>query len=50
MVDYKGKSYPIAAVAGREPVILVDGKRVRLHSGQSYEPRLASGYGHGFIR
>jgi hypothetical protein len=50
MVDYKGKSYPVTAVAGEVPEIEVDGKKVRLHANQSYQPHLAAGYGRGFIR
>jgi hypothetical protein len=50
VVDYNGKSYPVTAVAGAEPEIEVEGKRVRLHSNQTYMPRLAAGYGRGFIQ
>jgi len=50
MVNYNGKSYPVTAVAGEVPEIEVDGKLVRLHSSQTYEPRLAGGYGRGSLQ
>jgi hypothetical protein len=50
MVDYQGKSYPITAVAGEVPEIMVDGKLVHLRDSQTYQPKLATGFGHGSIQ
>lgn len=50
MADYGGNSYPVTAVAGEVPEIEVESKRVRLHASQTYQPRLAAGYGRGFIQ
>jgi hypothetical protein len=49
MVDYKGKSYPVVAVKAEVPEIEVDGKRIKLHLNQKYQPVLGGGYGNGLI-
>lgn len=48
--DYKGKSYPVTAVAGEMAEISVDGQLRRLPTSSSYQTPRAVGFAPGYVR